>query len=90
MPELPEVEFARKQLSRWLTKTKIVRATVVDARILDAKVKSESVAKALRGRSVKHVERRGKWLRIVLDDGFIFSHFGMTVQADGGIVVSGQ
>jgi len=78
MPELPEVEFARTQLSRWLTKAKITRVTVLDARILDAKVSIESVSSALRGRVVKSVERRGKWLRIVLDDGLIFSHLGMT------------
>jgi formamidopyrimidine-DNA glycosylase len=78
VPELPEVEFARKQLSRWLTGAKIVRAKVVDARILDAKVKAASVGKALRGKTVKSVARRGKWLRIVLTDGLIFSHFGMT------------
>ena len=78
MPELPEVEFARKQLSRWMKKAKIVRAVVADARILDAKVKGPSIEKALKGRSIKSVERRGKWLRIVLDEGKIFSHFGMT------------
>jgi formamidopyrimidine-DNA glycosylase len=78
VPELPEVEFARKQLSRWLTGAKIVRAQVVDARILDAKVKPASVVKALTGKIVKSVDRRGKWLRIVLSDGLIFSHFGMT------------
>lgn len=78
MPELPEVEFARKQLSRWLKKAEIERAEVVDARILDAKIKASSVEKALTGKSVKSVERRGKWLRIVLDKGKIFSHFGMT------------
>lgn len=78
MPELPEVEFARKQLSRWLKNAKIVRAEVVDARILDAKVKGPAIEKALTGNSVKSVERRGKWLRIVLTHGKIFSHFGMT------------
>ncbi|MEO7113723.1 MAG: bifunctional DNA-formamidopyrimidine glycosylase/DNA-(apurinic or apyrimidinic site) lyase [Polyangiaceae bacterium] len=78
MPELPEVEFARKQLSRWLKNAKIVRAEVVDARILDAKVKGIAIEKSLTGRLVKSVERRGKWLRIVLDKGKIFSHFGMT------------
>ncbi len=57
---------------------KIAQAIIADGRILDAKVKSASVVSALTGRSVKSVERRGKWLRIVLDKGKIFSHFGMT------------
>ena len=78
MPELPEVEFARKQLSRWLTKGKIARATIADARILDAGVKSADVVRALRGKTIRDVVRRGKWLRIALDKGIIFSHFGMT------------
>jgi formamidopyrimidine-DNA glycosylase len=57
---------------------KIAHVLITDERILDAKVSSASVVSALTGRSIKSVERRGKWLRIVLDKGKIFSHFGMT------------
>jgi formamidopyrimidine-DNA glycosylase len=78
VPELPEVEFARKQLSHWTKSAKIVRAVVADERILDAKVSAAGVEKSLTGKSIKSVERRGKWLRIALDSGKIFSHFGMT------------
>ena len=78
MPELPEVEHARKCLARWLTGATIAKVRVVDDRILDEAVSSVRVVKALANRTVTSVERRGKWLRIVLDRGFVFSHLGMT------------
>ncbi|MEO8875050.1 MAG: DNA-formamidopyrimidine glycosylase family protein, partial [Polyangiaceae bacterium] len=71
MPELPEVEFARQQLSHWLKKSKIAKVSVTDARILDQGVKADAIVKALRGKIVKDVERRGKWLRFVLDQGLV-------------------
>lgn len=78
MPELPEVEHARRMLELWIDHTKITSATVHDARILDEGVKPARVIEALVGRRVEAVERRGKWLRIALDQGAIFSHLGMT------------
>src|SRR5205085_1249855 len=37
------------------------------------------VVSALVGRKVRSIERRGKWIRILLDDGTrLFSHFGLT------------
>ena len=77
MPELPEVEYARRQLSRWLVGATIVRARILDPRILD-EVSGPQFSRALGGRRVQSVERRGKWLRIVLDEGLVFSHLGMT------------
>ena len=83
MPELPEVEHARRSLSRWLGASDIVRATVSDLRILKPRLSAAVVDKALRGRRVKKIERRGKWLRIVLVPAakkptFLYSHLGMT------------
>jgi formamidopyrimidine-DNA glycosylase len=92
VPELPEVDHARRMLDRWLAHTRIEKAQVFDARILQelgslraprskslAGVKPASVVNALRDRHVEAIERRGKWLRIVLDHGSgIFSHLGMT------------
>ncbi len=78
MPELPEVEFARRLLERALKGATIERVAIEDARILDQRVKPRAVITALSGRRVQAVERRGKWLRIVLDRGLLFSHLGMT------------
>jgi formamidopyrimidine-DNA glycosylase len=78
MPELPEVEDARRKLSRWLRGVTIVSARAFDAVIMRPRAPS-TLARDLRGRRVERVERRGKWIRIVLSDGaFLFSHLGMT------------
>ena len=78
MPELPEVEHARRSLQEWLHGARIDAARVLDPRILDESVQSARVVKALAGRRVQAIERRGKWLRLVLDSGRVFSHLGMT------------
>ena len=78
MPELPEVEAARRQLSRWLIKGTLVEVRVKDDRVLRG-ASSRGLTRALEGRVVRAVERRGKWLRIALGDGsLLFSHLGMT------------
>jgi formamidopyrimidine-DNA glycosylase len=78
VPELPEVEHARRTLEQWLAGARIDSVTVHDARILDVTVQSARIVRALTGRRVLAVERRGKWLRLVLDRGRVFSHLGMT------------
>lgn len=82
MPELPEVEYARRQLQRWLAGATITGAVVHDARILHSGSASRAT-RLLVGRRVGRVERRGKWLRLPLSgrnepDGVAFSHLGMT------------
>jgi len=63
MPELPEVEHARGCLERWLRGRVVTRA----------------FARALVGRRVESVTRRGKWVRVSLSDGMLlFAHLGMT------------
>jgi len=78
VPELPEVEHARRTLEHWLLKSRIEHVAVLDGRILDAGASAARVVRALKGRRVEAVERRGKWLRLVLDQGRVFSHLGMT------------
>lgn len=78
MPELPEVEHTRRTLARWLPGGVIDAVHVVDPRILDAGATPAAVTRLLVGRRVGSVERRGKWLRIPLDHGALFSHLGMT------------
>jgi formamidopyrimidine-DNA glycosylase len=78
MPELPDVELARRRLRKWMRGTIITAAYSTDRYI----VRPNSPAilrRALVGRTVREVSRRGKWLRFELDDGRrLFSHLGMT------------
>ena len=79
MPELPEVEHARRTLEQWMLSMLIDAVSVQDARILDDGTKPASVVRALTGAHVTAIARRGKWLRIELDSGArAFSHLGMT------------
>jgi formamidopyrimidine-DNA glycosylase len=78
MPELPDVEMTRCDLKRWLVGAIVTAADTEDAR-LSRPESPRAFAHALVGRSFEHVERRGKWLRLDLDDGGkVFSHLGMT------------
>lgn len=78
MPELPDVELARRRLRDWLGGATITLARSADRYILRPKSPA-ALSRALVGRKVKEVSRRGKWLRIDLDDGSrLFSHLGMT------------
>jgi formamidopyrimidine-DNA glycosylase len=70
MPELPEVEIVRRELSE-LRGSTIVRVASGDARVFVAH--ADPV-----GRVIRDVGRRGKWLRWELDVGFVFAHLGMT------------
>ena len=78
MPELPDVEIARRQLQRWLVGAKVDAAYCTDARLTRPRP-PRAFTRALMARTVEAVVRRGKWLRINLDDGSrLFSHLGMT------------
>lgn len=70
MPELPEVEIVRRELAG-LQGSTIVRLESNDRRVFDRRTN-------IVGRVVREVGRRGKWLRLELDDGLVFSHLGMT------------
>lgn len=77
MPELPEVEHARRQLASWLRGAHITSAVLHDRR-LGRGTTATAFTRALEGRRVEKIERRGKWLRFTLDEGLLFSHLGMT------------
>jgi formamidopyrimidine-DNA glycosylase len=78
MPELPDVETTRRALKRWLVGAIVTAADTEDAR-LSRPASPRAFARALVGRTFERIERRGKWLRIDLDDGGkVFSHLGMT------------
>ena len=77
MPELPEVEIARRQLSSWLEGRRIVSARAPKSRVL----RSQSPARlaSLKGRRLQEIERVGKWMLLVFDGGEgLISHLGMT------------
>jgi formamidopyrimidine-DNA glycosylase len=78
VPELPDVEVARIRLERWLAGATVTAARCSDRRLLRPR-SPRAFTDALVGRVVRSVERRGKWLRVMLDDGGrLFSHLGMT------------
>jgi formamidopyrimidine-DNA glycosylase len=79
MPELPEVETARRRAQRALRGRRIVAVTVVDDPIVYDGVSPTRFAAALRGRRVLAVHRKGKHIWMELDrPPFPLFHFGMT------------
>ena len=77
MPELPEVEFARSCLSRWLRGQKLVRVEAETNRVIRGS--SPRAFRDLKGQRVTKVERHGKWLLFRLDsEQGILAHLGMT------------
>ena len=70
MPELPEVEIVRRELQA-LCGAKILRIASSDRRVFRERARAA-------GRTIRAVTRRGKWLRVELDRGVMFSHLGMT------------
>src|SRR4051794_15818331 len=78
MPELPDVEMARRLLQSLMRGFTITRAESSD-RVVTRPQSSGVLSRILAGRTVRGVERHGKWLRVSLDDGArLFSHLGMT------------
>jgi formamidopyrimidine-DNA glycosylase len=79
MPELPEVETARRRAQRALRGRRIIAVAVVDDPIVYEGVSPARFAAALRGRRVLAVHRKGKHLWMELDrPPFPLFHFGMT------------
>jgi formamidopyrimidine-DNA glycosylase len=79
VPELPEVETARRRAQRALRGRRIVAVAVVDDPIVYEGVSPTRFAATLRGRRVVAVHRKGKHLWMELDrPPFPLFHFGMT------------
>ena len=71
MPELPEVETLSRQLQEKICGRKILATEVYDDKLAGIK--------NLKGRIVTAVERKGKTVAILLDDGnFVLIHLRMT------------
>ena len=79
MPELPEVETARRGAQRHLAGRRIVAVATVPDRLVFDGVSPRRFARALRGRQVVAVHRRGKHMWIELDRRpWPLIHFGMS------------
>jgi formamidopyrimidine-DNA glycosylase len=79
VPELPEVETARRQAERHLRGRRILAVATVPDPIVFQGVTPRRFAAALRGRRVVAVRRRGKHLWLELDQRpWPLFHFGMT------------
>lgn len=88
MPELPEVETVRKTLIELVAGKKIRSVTVNLPRIIIRPAEPEQFADALAGHTIETVERRGKFLRIVLDGLVLVSHLRM--EGRYGVFPSGE
>jgi formamidopyrimidine-DNA glycosylase len=76
MPELPEVEIARRQLTRWLSGHDIVAAEADPTRTFRGA--DRAAFESLRGR-LEGIERRGKYLMLSFEGGRgLLAHLGMT------------
>jgi formamidopyrimidine-DNA glycosylase len=77
MPELPEVEFARRALSRWFDGHRLVRA-VPDRKARTFRGADLAAFARLEGR-LTSAERRGKYLLLAFEGGRgLLAHLGMT------------
>lgn len=77
MPELPEVETVKRTLIELVAGKRIASVTVKLPRIIQRPAEPRQFADALAGRTIQTVERRGKFLRIVMDGLVLVSHLRM-------------
>ncbi len=77
MPELPEVETVRRTLNTLIPGKQIERVTVSLPRIIQRPDDPKQFALELQGHTFETVERRGKFLRFILDGLVMVSHLRM-------------
>lgn len=77
MPELPEVETVRRTLNELIAGKRIDRVSVKLPRIIQRPADPELFEVQLEGRTFVSVERRGKFLRLLLDGLVLVSHLRM-------------
>lgn len=83
MPELPEVETVRVGLAKWTVGRTIDVVDSLHPRAIRRHLPGPlDLAQRLTGRTIGSVERRGKYLWLVLDDGpdCLIGHLGMSGQ----------
>ncbi|OXM84328.1 DNA-formamidopyrimidine glycosylase [Paenibacillus rigui] len=77
MPELPEVETIRRTLNQLVVGKQIEQVSVHLPRIIQLPEEIEEFRLLLEGQRFHTVERRGKFLRFLLDDFTLVSHLRM-------------
>jgi len=78
MPELPEVETIRSELSSWVVGQSFTEVDIVDARLVSG-VSAGKIRRGLIGQRVESLERRGKYLIFHLSNGrSLIMHLRMT------------
>ena len=77
MPELPEVETIRRTLNQLVVGKSIERVSVHLPRIIQLPEEIGEFCLLLEGQTFQSVERRGKFLRFLLDDFALVSHLRM-------------
>src|SRR5687768_17273897 len=83
MPELPEVEAARRRIREVAVGRTIKEAEVADDPIVFQKEPAAAVRRKLLGRKVVNVGRKGKYWWLELDEKpWLFGHFGMSGKAE--------
>ena len=81
MPELPEVETLRQDLSREVVGRKIKAVSVANGRSVRRHPSAKHFRALLEGRTIKSVGRLGKYLLLILDSGdTLVVHLGMSGQ----------
>jgi formamidopyrimidine-DNA glycosylase len=91
MPELPEVEVVRRGLNEHVVGRRIVDVTVLHPRAVRRQAGgADEFTDRVRGRVVRAVDRRGKFLWLMLDsDEAVVCHLGMSgqmlVRTDGQV-----
>ena len=77
MPELPEVEIARRNLLRWFDRRRVVRAEA-DRRARTFRGADPAIFEQIRGR-LENASRKGKYLLLSFENGRgLLAHLGMT------------
>ena len=80
MPELPEVETVRSGLEKWVLGWKISKVDVLHSRAVRNNT-AYDLRKVLPGRKIVKVDRRGKYMWLLLDnDQALIIHLGMSGQ----------
>ncbi len=83
MPELPEVEAMARLTRRLVKSKKILDCRVIHAAVAGGSTHDRQGTKALKqakGRKILEVERRGKYLLLRLDRGWVAMHFRLSGQ----------
>jgi len=76
MPELPEVETVRRTLEQLIVGRTIEQVSVMLPRIIQ-RSEPEPFCHSLEGQTIREVKRRGKFLRVVMDQVTLVSHLRM-------------